>query len=253
MKLTNLFENEQSSEISIKDVFYEADKVHKDGFKVMSNFSALAPEGNPLNEWDKDLTLSDLPLTSLDGFPKKVNGRITLERLMSLTSLKGIGESSEISLAALKIKNFEGIQSPRWLSVGHCKLESLVGLPRNLQMFYMSHCVLDSFEGFPEFVTNFKMSGKMYGGKQITFSKINEYIRAAGELEFDDIDVDENCGVLGFLKIKQLSKVNFRPSFGKHESLVEAIKIVNKYLPEGDIMDCQDELIDTGLSKHAKV
>lgn len=254
MKLTNLFENEQSkSEISIKDVFYEDGKEGREGFKVLNNFTSLAPDGKPLDVWDKDLTLSDLPLTSLEGFPKKVNGRLTLERLPHLASLKGIGECNEVSLGALGINDFEGIQSPKWLSITHCKLDSFKGLPKNLQSFYVMHCAIESFAGFPEFVTNFKMIGQLYGGKPITFTKIHEHIHAAGELAFDDVNVDEDCGVLGFLNIKQLTKVDFKPTWGKQESLVKAFEIVNKYLPEGDIMDCQDELIDAGLSKHAKV
>jgi hypothetical protein len=254
MKLNSLFESkESSSEISIKDVFYEEGKQGREGFKVLQNFESLAPNGVALDEWKGELTLEDLPLTSLEGFPKKVNGRITLERLSSLESLEGIGEANEISLGGLKIKNFEGLKSAKWLSVTHCKLESFDGLPNNIQNFFVGNCAVGSFKGFPEFVANFKMIGKLYGSNGFSFSKIHEHIHAAGELEFDDVDVDENSGVLGFLKIKQLYKVTFKPTWGKQESLVKAFEIVNKYLPEGDIIDCQNELIDAGLDKHAKM
>jgi hypothetical protein len=40
---------------------------------------------------------------------------------------------------------------------------------------------------------------------------------------------------------------------GSNTSNHEWIKIVNKYLPGGDIMECQDELIDAGLSEYAKL
>ena len=56
-------------------------------------------------------------------------------------------------------------------------------------------------------------------------------------------DIESN--VLGLLKIKGLTKVWFPNQ--------QACKIINKYLPEGDILECQDELIDANLSDFAKL
>jgi hypothetical protein len=44
--------------------------------------------------------------------------------------------------------------------------------------------------------------------------------------------------ILGLLKIKGCKKVE---------------KILNKYLPEGDLLDCQEELIDAGLDDYAQL
>lgn len=41
------------------------------------------------------------------------------------------------------------------------------------------------------------------------------------------------------------------PKINEKLKIVETI--INKYLPKGDIMDCQDGLIDAGLSEYAKL
>jgi hypothetical protein len=270
MKLTNLLElkmkldsllesNEPTSEVSIKDLYYEKDKPGSEGFKILTNFKSLAPNGEALNEWGTDLEIKDLPLTSLKGFPKKVAGDISLQNLKSLESLEGIGVADSLSLGTLKIKNFEGIKqkSLKRLTVSYCRLDSLEGLPEKIQRLYLGYCSLKSFKGFPEVVDNFTMTGKLYGdNSKISFSKINEYIHSAKEIVFDTINADPDSGVLGFLKIKQLSTVTFIPTYensDSYESLDKAIKIVNTYLPLGDIFACQEELIEAGLEKHAKM
>jgi hypothetical protein len=51
--------------------------------------------------------------------------------------------------------------------------------------------------------------------------------------------------VLGLLKIKKLKKVEI------DNKEVEAI--INKYLPEGNIVECQSELIEAGFDEYAKL
>lgn len=51
--------------------------------------------------------------------------------------------------------------------------------------------------------------------------------------------------VLGLLKIKKLDWVNM--------DNIKVMDIINKYLPEGDIVACQQELIEAGLDEYAQL
>jgi len=51
--------------------------------------------------------------------------------------------------------------------------------------------------------------------------------------------------VLGLVKIKGLTEVMFVNK--------KLEKIMNKYLPLGDIFDCQEELIEAGLEEFAEL
>jgi hypothetical protein len=51
--------------------------------------------------------------------------------------------------------------------------------------------------------------------------------------------------VLGLLKIKDLKEVEL--------DNIEVEKIINKYLPEGNIIECQSELIEAGFEEYAQL
>jgi len=66
--------------------------------------------------------------------------------------------------------------------------------------------------------------------------------------------VDLTGGLLGLLKIKNLQALQY--GFSTDRPLDRALKIVDSYLPtksDDAIMDCQDELIDAGLEKYARI
>lgn len=62
---------------------------------------------------------------------------------------------------------------------------------------------------------------------------------------------------LGLLKIKNLKGITVYgvvvKKAKKHANMMNAIRIVNKHLPEGDIIACQQELIEAGLDNYAKL
>ena len=64
-----------------------------------------------------------------------------------------------------------------------------------------------------------------------------------GKIDFSKNKISSH--VLGLLKIKGLKHVKL--SNKKVET------IINKYLPEGDILECQSELMDAGLEEYAKL
>lgn len=256
MKINSiLLEAEEKEAVTLADLYFDKDKPDA-GFKTKSSFQSLAPNGESLETWNGDFRLEDFKITSLKGFPKLVKGDINLSRL-PITNLEGIGKSTGWTyLSGLKIKNFEGIVDVSHLSVAYCQLENLNGLPEHLHNLVIGHCSLDSFEGFPKFVTNFQMYGilGLTSAKEITFKNIDKFIKAAGVLSFDGVAIDDSTPLLGFLNIKQLTKIEYKPRISAtSKSLEGAFEIINKYLPEGDVFECQNELIDAGYHDQAKI
>ena len=253
MKLTILLE-ETSTYLNMSDFYFDKYKL-QDGFRLRSSFSSLAPDGKPRDEWSGELEIADMPITSLKGFPKKVKGEIRLSRL-PITSLDGIGITTEwLHLNGLKIKNFDGLIDASNISISYCKLDNLLGLPDHLHNLVIGHCEVKSFEGFPKFVTNLKIFGQLglVDPVEMSFKGIDKYIKAAGQISFDGAAIDENTPLLGFLNIAQLNNIEFKSRHSAKKDLSKAFDIINKYLPNGDIFDCQSELIEAGFKENAKV
>ena len=107
--------------------------------------------------------------------------------------------------------------------------------------FDCSHNELTSLTGAPTSVT-----GNFYcrGNKLTSLKDVHKQIKSIGGT-FYLIKNPIKSHVLGLLKIKRLKYVELDNK--------EAEKIINKYLPEGDIFDCQEELIEAGLDKYAQL
>lgn len=137
-------------------------------------------------------------------------------------------------------------------------LTTLVGCSKRVTTSLdCTHNKLTSLDGFPLFIGEYLN----FSNNQITSLKdIGTLIKSVQHLQCDDNPITSN--VLGLLKIRNLQSVKmyndgksaFKPlvkEINEKLKIVEAI--INKYLPEGDIMDCQNELIDAGLSEYAKL
>jgi hypothetical protein len=84
-----------------------------------------------------------------------------------------------------------------------------------------------------------------------SISGIEKYVKECQELDLTD-NANIASGILGLLKIPKLRKVTFPTSpngFAKSKHTGYPAKIINKYLPEGDLFDCQEELIEAGFAK----
>jgi nicotinamide mononucleotide adenylyltransferase len=123
---------------------------------------------------------------------------------------------------------------------------------------------LNSFKNFPKKVVRCYVGagggrpedGAIYCAQNY-FASLKGIEKHIQEVEgFDGIDFTENpikSHVLGLLKIKGLKKVWFA-RFGVGTQYIKDLeKIVNKYLPEGDILDCQEELIVAGYDAYAQL
>lgn len=60
-----------------------------------------------------------------------------------------------------------------------------------------------------------------------------------------------SSNILSFLLIKDLKQIQISASFD--DPILEAQKIINTYLPEGDLLECQEKLIEAGLQEFAKL
>ena len=164
-------------------------------------------------------------LTSLEGSPKELKGYMYVyeNKLRNL-----IGAPRKISFAANFISPTEKIS----FAAGDNDLVSLEGIPEDV-------------EGIMSFADCKQLK---------SLEKIGTYVKRCEKFNFSGCPIESN--VLGLLKIHNLKNVIFvredERDYSKNKVLLQVEKIINKYLPNGNIFDCQSELIDAGLGEFAK-
>ena len=228
MKLSNLIENQEK----------KLGDLEIDG-------KIVAPNGVRRDNWEGHMYCNGNFLTSLEGAPRRIGGDFWCS-INKLTSLEGCPQQVG--------KNF-------WCTGN--QLISLKGAPQQVGGDFMcGNNKLTSLEGAPQHVgwgficdsnqlTSLKGAPKHIGGSfwcdrnQLTsLEGIHEQIlEINGHADFEKNPIKSH--VLGLLLIKGLTSVkldNDRLSV-----------IINKYLPLGDIMACQNELIDAGLEDFAQI
>ena len=226
----------------------------------------VAPNGIRRNKWNGDLCCQDNQLMSLKGAPQHVDGDFWCNR-NQLTSLEGAPEHivgdfccQDNQLVSLKgvpqhvggdfwcnrnqLTSLEG--SPLQIGGDFCcqdnQLVSLKWAPQHVDGdFWCNRNQLTSLEGSPKHVGgNFLC----YANKLTSLEGIHEQIvEINGEANFKQNPIKSH--VLGLLLIKGLKSVKFDNK--------QLANVINKYLPLGDIMECQNELIDDGLEEFAQI
>ena len=90
-------------------------------------------------------------------------------------------------------------------------------------------------------------------GKLNSLHNIHKYVEECGVMWLNDVISSSGDNMithlLGLLKIRGLQPLHN----GVDDDDNKAITIINKYLPEGDLLDCQSELIDAGFTEQAKL
>ena len=182
---------------------------------------------------------------TIDGSKLKVAGDFDCAE-NKLTSLEGAPSSVGLSFYCYKnvLTSLKGAPS----SVGgnfYCndnKLTSLKGAPSSVGgSLLCNNNELTSLDGGPSSV-----GGNFYcsNNKLTSLSSIHKIIKEVdGLMSFDKNPIKSS--VLGLVKIKRLTEVIFDNK--------KLEKIMNKYLPLGDIFDCQEELIEAGLEEFAEL
>ena len=225
-------------------------KFTKDGSKleIYDNFvcSALGMKslkGSP-EIINGDFYCINNQLKTLAGGPKIVRGLFNCDS-NELTSLIGAPQiiKKEFSCDSNKLKSLKG--SPRIINGDfYCrnnKLKYLIDGPEVVNgNFTCSKNNLISLLGAPKII-----KGHFYSSHNsfTSLKAINLYIHEIdGWAYFNDCEIKSN--ILGLLKIKGLRRVTLN-----NEKISD---IMNKYLPEGNISECMDELIDNGFGEYAK-
>lgn len=122
-------------------------------------------------------------------------------------------------------------------------LKTLKGAPAEVGGYFSCNAnSLTSLEGAPS-----SIGGTLFCNdieKMKSLKDIHKHIlKIGGGAHFRDVPIKMN--ILGLLKIKGLQYVIIDNK--------EVERIINKYLPEGDLFACQQELIDAGFEAFAQL
>ena len=120
------------------------------------------------------------------------------------------------------------------------KLTNLIGGPTEVKYITADDNKFSSLRGAPSIIHK---NGFFQNNELTSLHNIHKEILEAEELYFQKNPIKSN--ILGLLKIKNLKLVKF------DDEKLEAI--IKKYLPMGNLLECQQELIDTGLEEFAKL
>ena len=205
----------------LRELLNEAQEKNLIGLKINGKLITVKTKDE---KWTGDFYCSSNKLTSLTGAPTSVTGDFYCYN-NELTSLTGAPASVGGDFSCY-----------------NNKLTSLTGAPASVTGDF--HCYnnqLTSLTGAPTSVTgNFNCQGN----KLTSLKDIHKQIKSIGETLYLSGNPIKSH-VLGLLKIKRLKSVELDNK--------EVEKILNKYLPEGDLLDCQEELIDAGLDEYAQL
>jgi hypothetical protein len=125
----------------------------------------------------------------------------------------------------------------------HKGLTTLAGMPKKIGGYFScSDNKLTSLEGCPKDING---DFFCYGNNLTSLHNIHKMINNINGGSFvASINPIKEC-VLGLLKIKKLKSIACDNK--------QVQDIINKYLPEGDIIECQAELIEAGYEEYAKL
>ena len=128
-------------------------------------------------------------------------------------------------------------------------VKSFEGLPKEINRVIINNAptVIRSFKGFPEKVNEVYFYG--YGG-EFDVKDFAQFVHSVGIIGCTQSRLKENTPILSLFKLKYLEKL-------KNDNMIvddckNVFRIVNKYLEDGDVFGCQEELIDQGFDQYAK-
>ena len=149
-------------------------------------------------------------------------------------------------------------ESYDYLNLSGYKITSLKGVSKHVKTYCdVASNELTDLEYVPEYIGTYLQINK---NKISSLANIHTKIKHVKRIECIGNPIKSN--VLGLLKISGLENV-YMFDEGKHiygisypeinEKLKTVEEIVNRHLPNGDILECQVELLDAGLSEYAKL
>ena len=146
------------------------------------------------------------------------------------------------ALGGAKITYRKLFKESGYFNANRTGVKSLVGIPLDWNnSIYAVGNQLSTFDGIPPVLSGTICLSENHFE---TLHHIHKHIlELSGILMIEHNRIKSH--VLGLLKIKKLIRVVF------DNKNVE--DIINKYLPEGDILECQQELIDAGFEEYAQL
>lgn len=157
-----------------------------------------------------------------------------------------------IEYAKKQILNREGgLKKNRAIKMPKEGLETLVGMNIPQHVYgdlNLANNLLTDFEGFPSWILgDLNLKGNPY----TTFTGIHKKIEMIGESIILPSRIKSS--ILGIYRIKGLVKgINGR-FVDRQSDLGRALEIMNKHWSGRDIMECQEELIQSGLREFARL
>ena len=137
--------------------------------------------------------------------------------------------------------------------INSCRLVSLIGCPIGVEGEFTAfgNPALTSLEGCPKRASSFD-----FGETNIkSFKGINKLVDYTAKFFIPE---DYSAGLLSFVLVKGLKQVKARSKTSEvvteDKPLINALDILNKHLVGGrDVIDLQQELIDSGLKQFANL
>ena len=235
--------------MSIKNIFIEAVKAEK----TVGDLNQVI-QSTIDGVFTGDLWMENTGRTSLKGSPKIIkDGDFVISRNRSLKSLEFGPEEVDGDFLAkeclLTSLDFAPKIVKRHFNVNFNKIGSLVGCPEYVGMgFEAERCGLTSLEGITPRIgeegDRKNTTIVLVGNKISNLKNIHKHLKyCKGTILFQGNPIKSN--ILGLLKIQSLQGVIFDDGI--------LTKIMEKYLPEGDLLACQQELIDAGYEEFAQL
>lgn len=127
-------------------------------------------------------------------------------------------------------------------------IKSFEGLPREINRIIINNGpqVIRSFKGFPEKINELYF----YGGGDFGVKDLAQYVKSIGRIVCTQHSMEPNSPILSLFKLNHLEEL-------RNDNMIvddckRVFKIVNKYLPDGDVFGCQEELIESDLEQYAR-
>ncbi len=197
----------------------------------------------------------------------------------SIGVYKIVIDYASIEMSATAVKDRIELTSRQWKEEGSTVEFSIARMTSTPRISIMSNSasaldsVIDDMKQIGIISDTFKATGVRYEVENITendFSKLPKEVNGDVSIQGDKLeslhDLQKHLtGVNGYLNIFGPLKSSILPILQiKHlkgfvlniddkKTSDKLEEILKKYLPNGDILDCQDELIDAGLEEYAKL
>lgn len=204
--------------------------VVKNKFEIFQCKKLLTLEGCP-DEVDEINIAFCHSLKDLEHFPKKVNKEAFISSCNELISLKGL----------------QDIEIKEMLSIRDCEnLNSFDGLPTTTHALLIRNLPsIRSLKGLSETVKGVLI---LRLRNLTTLEYLPKHIY--GELTIEAGDKITN--LLRVFSVKGLTHIKFDIEESSEDS-IKITEIINKWLPSKDVIECQEELIEAGFKRFARI